>query len=192
MSPRDIPEVALLEKKVFQDPWPRAAYIQELYFNPHARYFVLEVKAEPRERTPGDWLRSLQHQFKIHGYAGMRVEGEEGHISTLAVHPRWRGCGFGELLLINAIRQALDMGAERITLEVRVSNHVAQRLYAKYGFQELRCLPRYYRNGEAAVLMEVDVQGEEYRLRLDARHQAVITRINAALQGQTRGHKEDR
>jgi ribosomal-protein-alanine N-acetyltransferase len=190
MVPSDIPDVSQLEKYIFRDPWPRTAYIQELYFNPNARYFVLEILTEEGNH-PGGWLLPLRRPLKIQGYVGMRVEQKEGHVSTLAVHPSWRGRGFGELLLIKVIRQALDMGAERITLEVRVSNHIARQLYKKYGFQEIQRLSNYYRNGETALLMGVDVGESAYQTQLDAFHQAIIEEIRAALHGGEYGNKEE-
>ena len=87
----------------------------------------------------------------------MRVERGEGHISTLAIHPEWRGWGLGELLLHRALEQAIESDAHTISLEVRVSNNMAQTLYAKYGFATVSRLRGYYADGEDAYLMRADV-----------------------------------
>ena len=84
--------------------------------------------------------------------------------------------GVGELLLIAAIEQALEHKADHLTLEVRVSNHVAQNLYAKYGFTRRGLRKGYYAdNREDALIMTTGSirarsYGEEFR-RLVAEHE---------------------
>jgi [ribosomal protein S18]-alanine N-acetyltransferase len=100
----------------------------------------------------------------VMGYAGMWIlAGSDAHITTIAVHPLYRGRGIGELLLIRCIDRALETHAERMTLEVRVSNSVAKRLYEKYRFSIQGRRPRYYSdNGEDAEIMttpEIDSPG---------------------------------
>ena len=101
-----------------------------------------------RQRRPG-----------LLGFVGMRVEGTRGHISTLAVRDEWRGQRLGEVLLLTAVDQAVRDGAQSIGLEVRVSNSVAQALYAKYGFVQRSRLQRYYANGEDAFYLQVALEG---------------------------------
>jgi len=149
MKPKDIPTVVQLDHQVFKDPWPRAAYIYELYFNPNARYFVLQMKGYPSPDA-------------IQGFVGMRVEEQRGHISTLAIHPEWRGQGLGEVLFIAALKQALTMKAATVVLEVRVFNKVAQNLYFKYGFVAKTRFTGYYQDGEDAFQLELEI-GEDVK-----------------------------
>ena len=109
------------------------------------------------------------------GYVGFRFRGDQAHISTIAVHPDWRGRGLGELLLLTALEKALTQRASSVTLEMRVSNDVARRLYHKYGFQLQGTLTRYYRDGEDAQLMAVEVGNGVYQARL-ARLRRVLER----------------
>ena len=74
----------------------------------------------------------------IAGFMGIWYVVEEAHIVTFGVRSDYRGRGIGELLLIAAIEQAAARQANVVTLEVRVSNHVAKNLYRKYGFRETR------------------------------------------------------
>ena len=68
-----------------------------------------------------------------------------------------RGRGLGELMLIHLVDAAREMGARRLTLEVRVSNQVAQSLYRKYSFKEEGIRKRYYSDdGEDALIMWSD------------------------------------
>jgi ribosomal-protein-alanine N-acetyltransferase len=90
----------------------------------------------------------------IVGHGGIWLSLDEGHITTIAVHPDHRGRGIGELLVIGLIDQAYELGAQQLTLEVRVSNTNAQRLYHKYGFAEHGIRHRYYTdNNEDAMIM---------------------------------------
>lgn len=110
----------------------------------------------------------------VMGYAGMWIlAGSDAHITTIAVHPIYRGKGIGELLLIRSIERAIDAGAERMTLEVRVSNSVAKRLYEKYLFEIQGRRPRYYSdNGEDADIMTTpEIGTPDYRSLL-AQHRA--------------------
>jgi len=79
----------------------------------------------------------------------------------------------GELLLLTALEKALELNARLVTLEVRASNHIAQHLYRKYGFRYTGVCRGYYRDGEDAWLMELDIQQSTYRIRLAELHRAL-------------------
>ncbi len=177
MEPRDLHTVMTLDRLVFSDPWPESAYTQELYFNPQAHYFILELtRSVPHWRWP--WKPRASN---LVGFAGIRIEQERGHISTLAIHPDWRGVGFGELLLITVLLQATELEASSATLEVRASNTVAQRLYAKYNFILMGQHTHYYQDGEDALLLEVQPLDTPYRQQLLLRRQQLQTRIHRRL-----------
>ncbi len=90
----------------------------------------------------------------IAGYVGIWFQGNEAHITEIAVREKLRGNGIGELLLIGSVRVALENGSTVLTLEARVSNFVAQRLYEKYGFKQVGIRKGYYSdNREDAVIM---------------------------------------
>jgi ribosomal-protein-alanine N-acetyltransferase len=90
----------------------------------------------------------------VAGFAGMWTVFDEAHITTIGVDPAYRGRGLGELLLVTLLDEAVRRGANWLTLEVRVSNEVAQRLYRKYGFGIHSTRRRYYSdNGEDAYIM---------------------------------------
>lgn len=93
----------------------------------------------------------------IVGYSGFWLIQDEAHITTLAVHPDQRRQKIGERLLINNIIEARKLGANWMTLEVRVSNEAAQELYYKYAFRRLGIRPRYYQdNSEDALILWTD------------------------------------
>jgi [ribosomal protein S18]-alanine N-acetyltransferase len=156
MEGRDIPAVVALDRQVFRDAWPESAYVQEIYFNPSAHYFVLELLDLAQSRR---WYEHRRRTAsRLIGFVGMRVEGTRGHISTLALRPEWRGHRLGEFLLLVAITQAIADGASVLGLEVRVSNTVAQRLYEKYAFEQQSRLRGYYADGEDAYYLQVQLK----------------------------------
>jgi len=82
---------------------------------------------------------------------------DEAHITTIAVRTAYRGQGIGELLLVGLIEIAYSINSHWLTLEVRVTNTVAQNLYQKYGFRQVGVRPRYYSdNNEDAYVMWTD------------------------------------
>ncbi len=120
--------------------WSRQSFINELT-NPAGCYFGA-VNPDTQE---------------IVGYSGFWLIQDEAHITTLAVHPEQRRQKIGERLLINNIIEARKLGANWMTLEVRVSNEAAQELYYKYAFRRLGIRPRYYQdNSEDALILWTD------------------------------------
>src|SRR4029079_10175545 len=81
---------------------------------------------------------------RIVAYGGMWLMVDEAHITTFAVHPAWRRQRVGERLLLAFLDVATDQRAHEATLEVRLSNLAARRLYEKYGFRPVGLRPRYY------------------------------------------------
>jgi len=94
---------------------------------------------------------------------------DEAHITTFAVHPAWRRQKLGERLLLAFLDLARDRHAREATLEVRLSNVAARRLYEKYGFRPVGLRPRYYSdNNEDALIMTTDpLDTPEMRARIE-------------------------
>ncbi len=180
MEGRDIPAVVSLDRQVFTDSWPESAFVQELYFNTSAHYFVLELLDPAQVRT---WhTHRHRNTSRLIGFVGMRVEGTQGHISTLALRPEWRGQGLGETLLLTAVDQAIRDGARMIALEVRISNQVARHLYGKWQFVQYSRLQRYYSDGEDAYLLHVYLDRDPtYTIRVRERLGQLLTDLQIRL-----------
>lgn len=184
MEPGDVPQVGAIERLSFPTPWPSSSFLYELGNNPRSSYHVLlRPKGSGATRPRRGWRRWLHSlidcpkESRVIGYVGFRFRPEEVHISTIAVHPDWRGKSLGELLLLTAMEKALDMGSSVVSLEVRASNRVAQGLYRKYGFRFTSVYRSYYRDGEDAWRMEAQVNTRPYRDRLAARRQTLEARL---------------
>ncbi|MBA2700763.1 MAG: ribosomal protein S18-alanine N-acetyltransferase [Chloroflexi bacterium] len=139
----DLPAVHQIEKASFTSPWPDHAYRSELETNRLAHYLVARVGAA------------------VAAYGGMWLMVDEAHITTFAVHPAWRRQRVGERLLLAFLDLAIDRGAREATLEVRLSNLGARRLYEKYGFRPVGLRPRYYSDdNEDALIMTTEALAE--------------------------------
>ncbi|MCD6289117.1 MAG: ribosomal protein S18-alanine N-acetyltransferase [Anaerolineae bacterium] len=149
LSLDDLDDLMSLEKASFSLPWPRGAYRYELTRNPYGHYLALHPAASFRRR-PG----MKQGLPPLLGYGGFWLLADEAHICTIASHPDYRGHGLGEWMLLHLMRLARDLKADVVTLEVRVSNKVAQRLYQRTGFRLAGRRHRYYHDtGEDALIM---------------------------------------
>ncbi len=135
----DLAAVQEIERACFATPWPAQAYRQELESNRLAQYLVALI---------GD---------RIVAYGGIWLMVDEAHITTFAVHPGYRRRRIGERLLLALLALAADRRAREATLEVRLSNLPARRLYEKYGFRPVGIRPRYYSdNNEDALIMTTE------------------------------------
>ncbi|HCG91414.1 MAG TPA: ribosomal-protein-alanine N-acetyltransferase [Dehalococcoidia bacterium] len=117
------------------------------------------------------WLiKSPSPAREVLGYVGVWFQGDEAHISEIAVKVSYRGTGIGELLLISAMRVAINNGSLQMGLEARISNIIAQRLYEKYGFELNGVRKRYYSdNREDAVIMTTAmIHSKEYQAKFIA------------------------
>ena len=178
----DVPQVMAIERQSFALPWSDYTYRHEILENRSAHYFVAR-RGDGRVISKPAWWWG--HWFKretkvpVVGYGGFWIVVDEAHISTIASDVKWRGHGVGELMLLAMIDRSVELGAHEVTLEVRVSNTVAQNLYRKYGFEVVGRRPGYYRdNNEDADLMTLSgVHTAEYRAKLRALREALAGRL---------------
>lgn len=125
MTAAHIPAIAALERECFADPWSENGLAEELD-NPCAYFTVAERHDEVR------------------GYLGAHIVADEMSITNIAVKPEFRHRGIARALLAEARSTAIEKGLSRITLEVRVSNDAAIRLYESEGFVRDGIRPRFY------------------------------------------------
>lgn len=136
----DLKSIMDVEIASFTVPWTEAAFRNEFIINQYAYYILATYNDE------------------VVGYAGIWLVLDEGHVTNIAIHPDYQGNHYGEALLRKMIRIAKERGVIRITLEVRVSNDVAQGLYKKLGFQDGAIRKNYYPDTkEDALVMWVDL-----------------------------------
>ena len=90
---------------------------------------------------------------EIAGYGGITVAADSADIGNIAVSENYRGGGIGTALLQKLCEKAKEKGAEKVFLEVRVSNTAAMKLYLKCGFAGAYARTRYYPDGEDCLVM---------------------------------------
>ena len=90
----------------------------------------------------------------ITAYGGVSMLFEEAEIERIATAEAYRRCGRGQEILSALLNEAKQRGAEKVFLEVRVSNAPAQMLYLKNGFVGQYARSRYYPDGEDAIVMK--------------------------------------
>ena len=197
----DVPRVVEIEKLSYPATWPPSAYRKELQDNRWAHYIVLRDSTliESQERAPSEPERGRRpfplsllpsrsvatiitpQQSSIIGFAGLWLMVDEAHITTIAIHPDYRGKGLGELELASLIDIAVQIGAKWVTLEVRVSNYVAQNLYRKYGFREAGMRHRYYSDNQedALIMWTEELSSPAYKERFQNLKIALLQRLEA-------------
>jgi [ribosomal protein S18]-alanine N-acetyltransferase len=128
-----------IEQRAFTHPFPKALLIHDFKENRFSHYYKMSCDA------------------LIIGYAGIWCTFEDGQIITIAIDPKLQGKGYGKKLLKFLLSEAKQNGCEQMTLEVRISNEPAIRLYQQFGFYKLTVRANYYENGEDAFLMKIDL-----------------------------------
>jgi [ribosomal protein S18]-alanine N-acetyltransferase len=135
----DLDDIMAIETVSFPTPWRREAMQDELRGRKEAHYIAAEVEGV------------------LVGYAGMWCYAGEAHIMNVALAPDHRRRGYGEALMLDLLRRAVEQAADLAYLEVRPSNSAAIALYRKLGFRTVGYRPNYYRDtGEDAMLMTLD------------------------------------
>ncbi|GGJ15708.1 ribosomal-protein-alanine N-acetyltransferase [Halobellus salinus] len=140
----DLLDVLRIERESFAEPWPYAAFESLV----DAPAFLVAVTGTDDNRP-------------ILGYVVGDVTPNHGrdigHIKDLAVRTDARGAGIGRRLLREALVELSLSGAVVAKLEVREGNDAARSLYRAEGFEPTRRVPRYYGDGEDALLLVTDL-----------------------------------
>ena len=144
----DLLDVVGIERASFQEPWPYAAF-ERFLGEPGFLVAVREgmvVGFVVSDVTPN------------HGR-------DIGHVKDIAIRSNARGVGIGRRLLARALARLATGGATLVKLEVRATNEPALSLYRSIGFEPIRRVPRYYEDGEDALVMVLDVDDWQARRR---------------------------
>lgn len=132
----NIQEMLKIEKKAFVSHWSKQTFIDEL--SAENGYYIVAREGD-----------------RILGYTGFRHVLDEGHITTLAVHHKFRKKGIGQKLVEQLINGAKNKELKKLFLEVRQSNIAAQKIYKKANFKVIDRRREYYqRPVEDAIVMQ--------------------------------------
>ncbi len=147
----DLDEILEINRKSFVLPYSSSVFKE--FFREHRYAFLV---AEYGGQVVGYSMSRILRKLSLRGLTVRKI----GHIMSIAVDPPFRRRGIGKQLLRETIQVLEENDAEEIRLEVRVTNHLAIKIYKSFGFQEERILPGYYSDGEDAILMVRKAQPE--------------------------------
>jgi ribosomal-protein-alanine N-acetyltransferase len=147
MRRRHLRGVMAIERQVYTRPWSPNLFLSEMTESKNRCYLVARIDRE------------------VVGYAGMICYGEEAHVTNIAVDPLHHRQKIATRLLHDLIVEGIEMGAEAVSLEVRVTNWGAQRLYGAFGFRPIGVRKNYYQeiNEDALIMWVDDVGNAGYR-----------------------------
>ena len=149
MKKQDLGVVVKLENSIYPQPWSPGVFSEELsLLNRH--YIVLEDESG------------------IVGYGGLLLVADDAHVTTIAIDPEARRHRMGTKLMLALVDAATAAGARYLTLEVRVSNESARRLYQRFGFAPVGVRKGYYRDEDALVMWATDIDSDAYRARVSS------------------------
>jgi ribosomal-protein-alanine N-acetyltransferase len=141
-TPADVDAIHRIEQASFPAPWRR-------------EFFISELAAEGRfnlvaKQIPDDVATQAE---EVVGYLFAMWIFDELHVNKIAVHERLRRRGVADGLMERCFAFSRVNGIRTISLEVRQSNRGAQDFYRHLEFESTYVRPRYYPDGEAALVM---------------------------------------
>ena len=120
------------------------------------------------DNYPESFLVAQNDSGKIIGYIMWRVEKtpsldslrfvNKGHLVSIAVSQEYRKKGIAKSLLSNSMSTIKKYKIHEYVLEVRVSNYNAIKLYEQFKFQIITIKKNYYRDGENAYYLTLEVK----------------------------------
>ncbi len=150
MRRRHLRGVMAIERRVYARPWSPNLFVAEMTEPSNRCYLVARIDKA------------------VVGYAGLICYGDEAHITNIAIDPQHQRRRIATRLLYEQMFQAIEMGANAVSLEVRVTNYFAQRLYARFGFHPAGVRRNYYQelNEDALIMWTDTIRSEPYARRL--------------------------
>jgi ribosomal-protein-alanine N-acetyltransferase len=124
MREEDLDEVMAIETSIYSHPWTRGNFTDSLRAGYHCRAWRIEGA--------------------LVGYVVLALAAGEAHLLNLSIAAGSQRRGFGAALLAQVLASARELGARRMFLEVRPSNHAAQELYRRSGFRKIGVRRGYY------------------------------------------------
>ena len=141
----DVRQIHAIETLCFATPWSEESILHDVKENVVARWLVMD-----------------DGEGRVLAYAGMWFVLDEAHVCNVAVHPDYRGRGYGKQIFEALEMLAVENSMAMMTLEVRRSNTVAQNLYHACGFLDVGYRKRYYEdNKEDALIMYKEFHYED-------------------------------
>lgn len=129
-----------IEKASFPSPWPKSLFLQEMS-NPRAR------------------LRAARNRDQILAYTALFQVLDEVHLTSIAVHLRFRRQGIGTHLLLQVLSECYARKGRILYLEVRQNNYPAHSFYSRLKLNPIGVRRGYYQDtGEDAFILSGEIE----------------------------------
>ncbi|NLC66869.1 MAG: ribosomal protein S18-alanine N-acetyltransferase [Clostridium sp.] len=138
-----VEDVYKISKDSFPMPWSKEELIKEVYRNKSCNLVALKDN-------------------KVIGFVQSWFFIDEADIINIAVNKKFRNNKIGHKLLIAVLENLKKSNIDTVFLEVRISNHQAEKLYKSVGFKVLYIRENYYMDGEDAYLMVLDIKNKNF------------------------------
>ena len=147
MTDNDLPMVMEIENLTIHNPYKEKDFLYEMHENPVSNVWVIEYSN-----------KSLGLKTVV-GFLDFWITFDSGTICQIAVHPDIQSSGVGSELMKEMIKELKVKKVRTMTLEVRASNYKAINFYKKFGFRPVIVKEGYYVDGEDALYMMLEVNG---------------------------------
>lgn len=142
LKKEDLDDIVSMDAICFPAPWSKEQYQYELEENDYAFLYV------------------LKEEGKIIGFIDYWITFDIAQLAKIAILPEYRGKHLAYRLMDQMIQDAEAKQCETLSLEVRVSNLAAQKLYEAYDFINVNTRKGYYHdNGEDAYVLVKALKG---------------------------------
>ncbi|MCC0177914.1 GNAT family N-acetyltransferase [Waterburya agarophytonicola K14] len=169
LRPSQVSQIVALDRICLGGLWTAEGYLREID-SPNSSLLVLNLS--DRNSTKSNSI--------MVGMACLWSIVEEAHITLLAIHPDYRQQGFGTLLLLSLLNNAIARKLEWATLEVNVNNFSAINLYKKFGFEVVGKRRKYYSStgDDASILWLKKLQQPDFKTALIQWQQSLATDLS--------------
>lgn len=137
METSDIVSVLLLQEELKFLDWTKEQYIKELQSSSSVALVALNAN-------------------EFVGFALFLSLGEESELLAIGISEKYQRCGLGKRLFKEGEKYLVSQGAKKLFLEVREHNEKAKEFYKNLGGKVIGTRKHYYKNGEAALLFQID------------------------------------
>lgn len=163
MQRSDVDSIIEIESSVYgEHHWSREGFEAEIVTDVGNYFSLFDAKTE-----------------KLIGYGGFWNILDEGHITTVAISKEYQGKGLSELLIQKFIEVGYEKSLKWFTLEVRVSNIAAFKLYKKYLFESCGVRPQYYQDTreDALIMWTENIQNDKFKLNYEKLKQLTLEKV---------------
>lgn len=167
VTPDKISEIVALDRVCLGGLWTASAYLREIESS-QSTLLALYFRS------------SKENSKSAIGIACLWAIVDEAHITLLAIAPKYRRQGLGQLLLLTLLKDAIARQLQWATLEVNVNNIKAIDLYQKFGFKVVGTRKKYYQpaGDDASILWLKDIQQPEFESHLIRLQQDITHRLH--------------